>query len=274
MPDLQGVTVVITRPEHQAQSLRTAIEAAGGRVILFPVLDIAPPQDPAAALALIQRIAEFDLAIFISPNAVEYGLRELARVGGIPSSLKIAAVGAGTARALAAAGHPVQLFPKSESNSEALLALDELHQVVGKQIIIFRGEGGREHLADTLRTRGAHVEYAEVYRRVKPNVDPGPVLDAWAKNRLDAVVITSNESLQNFFDLIGAAGLQHLRNTQLLVTSQRAAELAHRLGVQRAPMVVSPVSDDAILNTLTNMARASKVNLPPLQDEGRGGDGV
>ena len=248
--DLHGYTVVVTRPEHQAGNLSRLIEAAGGQVILFPVLAIAAPQDPQAVLAVLQRLAQFDLAVFISPNAVDYGLRYAAQVGGLPSQLQIAAVGAGTARALKAAGHPPTLVPEHDFNSEALLALDALQQAAGKKVVIFRGEGGREHLADTLRSRGAQVEYVQVYRREKPPVDRAVLLDAWARNGINAIVVTSNESLQNLFDLVGSEGLAYLRDTQLVVVSERAGELAHRLGVRRAPVVAERAGDDSIVSAL------------------------
>ena len=255
--DLHGFTVVVTRPEHQAGNLHRLIEAAGGQVILFPTLAIGPPQDPQAVLTLLQRLTQFDLAVFISSNAVEYGLRYAAQVGGLPTHLQIAAVGAGTARALHAAGHSPTLVPEHDFNSEALLALPELQQVAGKKIIIFRGEGGREHLADTLRSRGAQVEYVQVYRREKPPVDRAVLLNAWARNGISAIVVTSNESLQNLFDLIGSEGQAYLRDTQLVLVSERAVELARRLGVQRAPVVAERAGDEAIIAALNVVMRGS-----------------
>ena len=252
--DLHGYTVVVTRPEHQAGNLRRLIEAAGGQVILFPTLAIAPPQDPQAVLTLLQRLAQFDLAVFISPNAVDYGLRYAADVGGLPSHLQIAAVGAGTARALHAAGHPPTLVPEHDFNSEALLALAALQQVAGKKVIIFRGEGGREHLADTLRSRGAQVEYVQVYRREKPPVDRAVLLDVWARNGISAIVVTSNESLQNLYDLVGSEGQTYLRDAQLVVVSERAVELSRRLGVQRVPVVAERAGDDAVVAALAMCA--------------------
>jgi uroporphyrinogen-III synthase len=230
------------------------IEAAGGKVILFPVLAIAPPQDHKVVLSVLQRLAQFDLAVFISPNAVGYGLRYAAQVGGLPTKLQIAAVGAGTARALQAAGHPPTLAPEHDFNSEALLALPALQQVAGKKIIIFRGEGGREHLADTLRSRGAHVEYVQVYRREKPPVDRAVLLDAWVHDGISAIVVTSNEGLQNLYELIGSEGQVHLHKAQLVVVSERAVDLARRLGIQRAPVVAERAGDEAILAALSRLA--------------------
>jgi uroporphyrinogen-III synthase len=258
VPDLTGLTIVVTRPQHQAHNLRSVLEAAGAQVILFPTLEILPPLDSAICRALLDRIAEFHIAIFISPNAVEFGLRELARVGGLPAHIQVGAVGAGTARALTAAGHAPQLTPKEEFNSEALLKLDALTHVSGKNVLIFRGDGGRELLADTLRARGAGVAYAEVYRRAKPQIDPKPLLEAWARNALDAIVVTSNESLENLFEMVGANGNAALRRTQLLVASPRAVELAKQLGAERAPIVVKPMSDDAIVQAVRDFTQSRR----------------
>lgn len=255
MRELVGFTVVITRPEHQAGPLTQRIQNAGGTVISFPVLFIEAPQHPEQALEVLRDLAQYELAIFISANAVEHGLRFVTQHGPWPATVQIAAVGAATARALQDHQLKVTITPASGFNSEALLACPALQNVRNKRIVIFRGEGGRELLAEMLRRRGAQVDYVEVYRRAKPAVDPAVLLDAWSRGAVNAVVLTSNEGLQNFFDLIGVAGQSHLRKTQLLVMSARAVELAQQLGVTVSPRIVSPVSDDGIFESLVQLAR-------------------
>ena len=258
MHDLTGFTVVITRPEHQAGPLIQRIQDAGGTVISFPVLAIEAPQHPEPIYEILSDLAHYDLAIFISANAVEYGLRFVVQRGPWPATLTVAAVGAATARALEEHQLKVSIAPASGFNSEALLACPELQNVAGKRIVIFRGEGGRELLAETLRQRGAEVRYVEVYRRAKPAADPAVLLDAWSRGAVNAVVVTSNEGLQNFFDLAGAAGQPYLRKTPLLVMSARAVELAKQLGIVVPPRVVSPVSDDAIFESLLQLAAEAR----------------
>lgn len=255
MPELTGFTVVITRPEHQAGPLIQRIQNAGGTVISFPVLAIEATQHPEEVHEVARDLANYDLAIFISANAVEHGLRFVSSYGPWPAKVQVAAVGAATARALEDHRVKVTRVPDSAFNSEALLASPELQHVAGKRIAIFRGEGGRELLAETLRQRGAEVRYIDVYRRVKPAVDPNILLDAWSRDAVNAVVVTSNEGLQNFFELIGAKGQPHFRKTPLLVMSARAVALAQQLGVTTPPRVVSPVSDEAIFQALAQLAR-------------------
>src|SRR3990167_11562094 len=107
---LAGLKIVGTRPREQAARLMQYIERSGGRALLFPLLDIAPAADQPALREQISRIAQFDLAIFISPNAVQYGMAAIRAAGATlspspsPASgrggLKIAAVGQGSAKAL------------------------------------------------------------------------------------------------------------------------------------------------------------------------------
>ncbi|MEO6697026.1 MAG: uroporphyrinogen-III synthase, partial [Gammaproteobacteria bacterium] len=121
-PDLAGITVVVTRPAHQAQGLRELIEASGGNVILFPVLEIQDAEDTGAVQTLIERLDEFDMAIFISANAVHKALPLIMAQGPLPSRLRLAAVGKGTAKALQKYGRDPDLCPREQFNSETLLA--------------------------------------------------------------------------------------------------------------------------------------------------------
>src|SRR5262245_1512255 len=145
---LSGRGILVTRPAGQAQRLATLIEAAGGRPILFPAIEIEPLE------RALPPLEEFDLVVFVSPTAVQCAG---ARAKG--SSVQVAAVGSGTRRELEAQGFTDVVAPGEGGDSEALLALAELQELEGRRILIIRGEGGRELLADTLASRGAEVEY-------------------------------------------------------------------------------------------------------------------
>lgn len=244
--DLGGAAVLVTRPAHQAEELCRRIEAAGGRPVRFPVVEIAPPGDPQAAAAAVDRLGDCDAAIFVSANAVQRGLALIReRLGGLPAGLRLAAVGRATARALEAElGRPPDLVPGGRYDSEGLLALPGLQQVTGRRIAIFRGEGGREHLARTLGERGAAVEYVEVYRRRRPDAEVAGLLRAWDEDGIDAVTVTSNEGLENLLALLGEGGRERLRRTPLVVMSRRTAALAAERGVGD-PVRVAPEASDA-----------------------------
>ena len=123
---LEGVNVVVTRPAHQAEALCQLLEAQGAGTVRFPVMEIVEPQDKNTLLGIIDRLADFDLAIFISPNAVNCAIPLIKSRTGFPQHLLVAAVGRGSARALEKAGRPADIFPQQFFNSEALLALPEL----------------------------------------------------------------------------------------------------------------------------------------------------
>ncbi|MFZ5588270.1 MAG: uroporphyrinogen-III synthase [Pseudomonadota bacterium] len=251
-PALDRVRVLVTRPAHQAQRLRELIEARGGQVLLFPVLDIVEAENSATLDDIITRLDEFDIAIFISANAVNQGVSLILGRRALPPHLKLATVGQRTAKELEQYGLCADICPSGKFNSEALLALDEMHDVRGKNIVIFRGEGGREFLADTLRERGAQVEYAEVYRRAKPQGDSGALLHALMHRDVDIVTVTSNEGLRNLFDLAGSEAQPQLRQLPLVVISERQAELARELGFQHPPQVSSAACDEALVEAIIN----------------------
>jgi uroporphyrinogen-III synthase len=236
---------VVTRPERQAGALAELIRQAGGTPVLFPVLEILDVEDPGALNELIGRLAEFDIAIFISPNAVQKATTLIAAHGGIPPGLRVATVGKGSATELRRFGIDQVIAPSGRFDSEALLELSEMQAVAGKRIVIFRGDGGRELLGDTLGARGALVEYAECYRRLKPGVDASPLLQLWARDELSAFVITSSEGLRNLFEIIGEGGQQLLKDTLLFVPHARVAETARALGLTR--VVLTGPNDEGVV---------------------------
>lgn len=256
---LAGRGILVTRPREQAQALAALIEAASGSTLVFPAIEIEDLPDLRPILGLIDRLDEFDLAIFISPSAVHKALnlvhaRRAARPW--PARLRVAAVGRGSRRELERQGFDDVIAPQAHADSEALLELAELTDVAGRRIAIFRGDGGRELLGDTLAARGAAVEYAECYRRVRPRADTAPLLAAWARGSVDAVTVSSAEGLANLFDMLGKLGQQWLRTTPLFVPHPRVAEAAARLGVSK--VVLGGPADAEILQALVAYFRRAK----------------
>jgi len=247
---LNNHTVLVTRPQHQTEELCALLNAAGAETINFPVLEIVPLQGSGTLFGIIDRLDSVDMAIFVSSNAVEQGDRLVRqRRGGWPPEMQLAVVGQSSARALKRAGLNASICPEHDFNSEALLALPALHQVTGKHIVIFRGQGGREILATELRRRGARVEYAEVYMRRCPQMDLAPLQREGVLKRISAIIVASNESLQNLYDLAGENYRDWLVRTPLAVISQRTAGLAGQLGFQRY-CVASEASNRALVTAV------------------------
>ncbi|WP_412478869.1 uroporphyrinogen-III synthase [Azonexus sp. IMCC34839] len=228
---LAGRTIVVTRPRAQCGPLAEAIESAGGRALIFPLLEISPAEDGAPLQAAADRLGEYSVAVFISPNAVDHALPVLLAKRSWPVDLLPAAVGQGTVKALAEKGVQGCIAPTERFDSEALLALPELApaRVAGKRVAIFRGDGGRELLADTLHERGAQVDCITCYRRSGPSAGARELLAAWREGRLDALTVSSSEGLRYLVDLLDAEGRDYLRRTPIFVPHARIAENAKNL---------------------------------------------
>lgn len=246
------VSVLVTRPAHQAGYLVDLIEQRGWCAIRFPVLEILPVTHSDKVKNLLQRLHCFDALIFISANAVNFALQ--ANGGRIDpfKNHRIAAVGRATAKALEAAGLAVAWVPATGFNSEALLDMPEFKVVEGRSFLIVRGEGGLETLANTLRARGATVEYLEVYRRIKPEPDSRQVVQLLERRELDAITVTSGEALQNLTDMLGRDRRPELLAVPLVVISERMKDLAETMGFKRISVADSP-ADAAILEKVTTV---------------------
>lgn len=285
---LANLRILVTRPREQAVQLAQRIEQAGGIPLQFPLLDIAAAQDTQALQQQISRLAQFDLAIFISPNAVQYGMaairsasnvslpcppknvrikpsdsgaadgQQLPQSAGcasnvsLPPTLKIATIGQGSAKALRELGIADVIAPAERFDSEGLLALPELQHVAGWRVMILRGDSGRELLGDTLKARGATVEYVTCYQRSKPLQDVAELLNATP----DAITVTSSEALGYLWNMLDACpepsrrndSRTVLRDTPLFVPHARIAELARTQGWRQVHL--TPAGDDGLLSAL------------------------
>lgn len=247
---LAGKTVVVTRPRAQADTLAAAILAAGGEPLIFPLLEIGPPPDARPLEAALAHIDDYSLAVFISPNAVDYSVPVLLARRSWPSGLLPAAVGQGTVRALSALGVEGTVAPTTRFDSEALLELPALQadHVVGNRVVIFRGDGGRELLADTLRERGAAVDCIPCYARSAPLGGAEPLQAAWRAGRLDALTVSSSEGLRHLVDMLDAEGQGWLARTPVFVPHARIAENAAALGLDN--VILTGPADAGIIDGL------------------------
>jgi uroporphyrinogen-III synthase len=245
---LSGRAVLVTRPVHQAENLVRLIAEAGGEAVRFPALAIDSPADSARVRDVLASLTSFDLAVFVSPNAVDYGFALLG--GAWPPSVPVSAVGEGSAAALQRQGIAAVIVPLVGADSESLLATAQLANPRGKRVLILRGEGGRELLAEELRRRGAEVTYAECYRRVQPRTDPAPLIARWEHGGLHAVSVMSGETLHNLWAMVKLRGQGLLRITPLFVPHVRIAERARRLGLTQ--VVVTPAGDEGMLRGLSD----------------------
>jgi uroporphyrinogen-III synthase len=248
---LEGLGVVITRPQPAADSLAAALVREGARPFVFPALAIEEPHPTPRLEEALARLADCGLAIFISANAVERGLAAARRRGPWPARTRVAAVGEATAQALRNSGFPTVISPRERHDSEALLALPQLRSVKGENIVVFRGEGGREHLREVLEARGARVDYVECYRRSRPRADAAPLLAAWAAGEVHAVSALSAETLENFLAMVGEEGAARAADCALVVP--HAAIAAHPDARRFGRVLVAAPGSEGLLNALASL---------------------
>ena len=244
MNSLRGLRVLNTRPAEQAKALSQAIEAAGGQAIECPALVISSIEKD--WLSSLPELNQVEQAIFVSANAADYCLKELVKKQlPWPDSIRVIAVGQATARTLTNYGIRVDFIPEV-ADSEHLLALEILQTVTKKTILLFKGEEGRTLIAETLSARGAKLFIFEVYKRLKPRIDPKHLYSLWHNDAVDIILFTSQQAMQNIFLLFGKEAYDWLCSKPCLVISKRLAKEASLLGIQTI-IVSTPAT---ILETL------------------------
>jgi uroporphyrinogen-III synthase len=245
---LSGKRIWLTRPEEQNAQLAAALREQGAAPFCLPLLEIVPVAPDADTRAQLLNLERYDFIIYISANAARTGLDAISRYWPqYPVHPQNFSVGPTTGRVLEEAGLSVR-YPLERADSEGLLALPELQDVAGRKALIIRGIGGRETLAQGLRKRGCHVEYAELYGRCLP-AHPRPWLQHILEEQPpDAIVISSAEAMDNLKSLV-REWYPAWAQLPLHVVSQRLAEQAVAAGFARV-VCMKGATDVAILSGL------------------------
>ncbi|MEZ5490143.1 MAG: uroporphyrinogen-III synthase [Gammaproteobacteria bacterium] len=252
---LAGLNVLVTRPAGQGDSLAAAIERAGGVPVLFPLLSIQPVEDAARVALIRHRIQDLDnyhILVFISTNAARFGLEWIDRYWPqFPTGIDVVAVGPSTAEALAALPCAIATSPAG-MQSEDILQLPLLTDVKEKKIGLFRGVGGRELLADTLRERGAQVDYIETYLRSEPGVQGAELLEVLRDRNINAISVTSGQMLDTLCRLVDCRHVP-VSLIPLVVPSERIQQAALAAGFEQV-INSSGATDHAIVTALMEIA--------------------
>ena len=243
--ELQGATVLVTRPREQATELCETLEQVGMPVILLPTLAIEPIALGPEQRSRILDLDQYAFVICVSPNAARLGLDALADYWPQwPVQQQWLAVGPATGEAMSDWNLNLKVAQQG-ATSETLLDWPELQDLTDQRVLIMRGEGGRETLADTLRQRGARVDYLELYRRAVPAEDPQPLLEALQQPGRVIITVTSGDGLRNLMAMVGDA-LPRLQSCPLVVVSGRLAEFVKEQGFLDVWQAQSPAAFDMI----------------------------
>ena len=255
---LAGIGVVVTRPALQATNLCALIEQHGGNAVTFPVINITPPDD--GAWLSVRQLQTVDLMIFVSVHAVHAVAEMLARHQlKIPARARVAAVGPKTAAQCERASIRVDFVAREIINSEGLLdALRDL-DVAGRNILIFRGQSGRELIKQGLEARGGKVRYVECYRRevAKPSeAELQSLLARWRKNEIHSVVIGSAAVMDALLELIGTHHRALPDATAIFAYSQRVAAHCRATGLRADIRVAEKPTDESMVDAIIQWAAA------------------
>jgi|AntRauTorcE11898_2_1112593.scaffolds.fasta_scaffold00726_9 uroporphyrinogen-III synthase len=242
---LAGLSVLVTRPRERAGALIDRLEALGARAVACPVIEIQPLPWSGARDA-----GRHDVVIFTSPAAVEHGSDGMDLRG----TVDVASVGPATTAALRERGFGVTVEPADSNDSEGLLAHPALapERVAGRQVLIVRGEGGRELLGSGLMARGARVDYAEVYRRVRP-AGSAPAEAA----QCDIITVTSNEGVTNLLAMIEPYARKRMLGRPLVAVSERGAAQARESGFTGPIAVAGGADSESIVTAAEQLAISS-----------------
>ena len=228
--------VLVTRPDAQARAWVRDLTGQGIDAVALPLIDIGPPADTAAVAAAWQGLAAHRLVVFVSPNAAErfFALRPAAMPW--PATAMAASVGPGTSETLRRCGVPSERIvePPASSpqfDSEALWSVLSAHDWSGASVLLVRGDGGRDWLADTLRAQGARIEFVSAYRRIAPRLDDAlrqPLLEAaLADPAAHLWFFSSGEAIDNLRE--ACPGVDW-REARALATHPRIAQRARDCG--------------------------------------------
>jgi uroporphyrinogen-III synthase len=226
-----GWRLLLTRPEDESAALAGVLAQKGIFSSSLPLLEIEPIPASDTMRGMMQDLDAYCAVIVVSKPAARIGIGLVSRFWPRPPALKWFSVGAATAQILKDHGLDVS-FPAQGDDSEALLDLPQLREAIARpepRVLIMRGEGGRELLAERLRERGASVEYLELYRRDLPQYPPAALPDRIKAERLNGLVVSSGQGFEHLLQLAGDAWPQ-LAQLPLFVPSPRVAELARAAG--------------------------------------------
>lgn len=244
-----SIPFLITRPAGKADNLLAALDEAEIGYLYQPLITTAQvnlsPHD-------IQQLRQADAIIFVSVSAVSCLQQQLAAD---VLQAPLYAVGQTTASALQRwLGREVSV--PQDQRSEGLLQLPELTDVAGRNIVIVRGNAGRELIKQSLIARGAAVRYVQSYKRVALPLDGEQLCQQWQLAGIRCIVATSNEILQQLFTLVPVAHHDWLKQRQYILVSPRMHDSALTLGIPEQQIILADNANDwALLSAISQLKR-------------------
>lgn len=250
---LTGASVIVTRPTSTASALVNAALKLGARVVRLPGLRLCPPDDARAVAQDLTQARMADAWIFTSPAAVRFAASGMTSFE-VSTPLRVFAVGAGTARALARYGVEA-LAPSQQHDSDGLLALPGLQALNGQRIAIIDAPGGRDVIAPALTARGAQVTRIGVYRRVAPKLTSRH-FESLEHTPLPWIsLVSSGEALDHLHAALPSDLLARWHAQAIVLSSERLAAQAATLGFRDRHLARSALVEDLLEAASAVLAR-------------------
>lgn len=242
--ELKDITLWLTRPAGQAENLSKLLQENGAKVFHLPMMRIEKLPTDKKNEAKVKKLAEYDMAFFISTNAAQIGMELIeTHFSQFPKEITYFAPGLTTARVLENYGLKVA-YPKKAMSTEALLILPEMQKIIQgkskkrKQAIIFRGKGGRELLANSLRAKGVNVNYIELYQRSLPDYKKSYLKECLANKKPDGIIFTSSEAIHNFSMLFEDIYPEY-KSIPTFVSSPRLESIVKKAGFETISLLTA-----------------------------------
>lgn len=240
---LTSKRIWVTRPEAQSGYLTESLTKEGAETYTLPLLEISAAADPTELNAALAQLAQFDLAVFISPSALNAVFTALNAPW--PADIAVAVVGPGSAQRAAELGVQHIIVPPQQFDGEGLLS--ELGAQIGKKIVLFRGNGGRDILPAGLAAAGAEVTLVTAYQRSAPQLDADEI-ERQLNLGCDGIIISSSEAAQHLFNWAGGETRLKLQCAVYFVPHQRIAAALQANGVHN--IVQTAAGDDGITRSI------------------------
>ncbi|MCK3657825.1 uroporphyrinogen-III synthase [Pasteurellaceae bacterium Pebbles2] len=246
------MAILITRPDEAGQQLCAMLNKVGIANIHLPFFSISAGRELNELPNKINQLKAGDYIFCVSKSAVKFATETLKNTGfHWRNDLHYFAVGQSSAEYFSSYGETAVRYPFRQENSEGVLNLAEMQDLSEKNILILRGNGGREHFSEQAQLRGANVQFVECYQRVPIDYNNIEQTDLCKRASINSVLATSAEILNYLIDFVPQEEQTWLKSCQLITISRRIANLAKQAGWQDENIIISPKADNATLvNTL------------------------
>lgn len=246
------MAVLVTRPDERGKELVDLLNQSGVVALHLPLFRFESGNDLGLLPGKLSQLNAGDYVFLVSKSAVDFSAKTLKDTGFCwREDLQFFTVGQRTAQHFACQTERQIRYPITQENSEAVLELPAMQSLEGKQILILRGNGGRDYFAEQATLRGAMVETLECYRREPIVYNNEEQTSICKRSGVDTLVVTSLEILKALVEFVPASEQDWLKHCRLITVSQRIAEAAKNEGWET--VIVSPKADNqSLLNTLLN----------------------